>query len=113
MLNGTLNKFNIKEGRVAFEIKKNEIDWKNNQLIKLVKLTQNGNFVLLEKTELNKLKFSYLDIETGTANLEIEINDLSTEQDYIFILSWSVQNKTISLYINGIARGTGEIVPIK
>ena len=113
MLNTNLKQFDIKEGKVAFELKSGEVNWKDSQLIKLVKLTQNGNFISLEKTETNKLKFAYLDIETGKADLETEINDLSVDQDYTFILSWSAQNKTIKLYINGTLRGTAEIIPIE
>lgn len=105
-------KFNIKEGKIAFEIKSGQINWQDGQLHRLVKLTQNGNFISLEKTHENKLKFSYLDVETGRADLELEISDLSTEQDYTFILSWSTQNRVIKLYINGILKREVDIISI-
>ncbi|MCX6717979.1 MAG: hypothetical protein NTY81_00015 [Candidatus Staskawiczbacteria bacterium] len=113
MLNKDLTQFDIKEGRVSFEIKKAQIHWQDSKLSRLVRLTQNGNFILLDKTETNKLKFSYLDIEIGKADLEIETEGLLENQDYLFILSWSAQNRIIRLYINGTLKGTQQIVSIE
>ncbi len=108
----SFKKFDIKEGMVAFEIEKGKVNWQDNQLTNLVKLTQNGNFISLEKTHDNRLKFSYLYIEIGKASLELETSNLSTEQDYTVMLSWNAENRLIKLYINGELKGDANIDPI-
>ena len=108
-----LEQFDTRDGRIVFEIKKGQVVWDDNQSRQLVKLSKNGSFILLAKDANNNLKFSYFDIETGKADLEIETGDLSSEKDYALILSWSAQDKIIKLYMDGKLKGSERIISIE
>jgi hypothetical protein len=113
MVSTDLEQFDTREGRIVFEIKKGQVIWNDNQSRQLVKLSKNGSFILLEKDASNKLRFSYFDIETGKADLEIETGDLSSEKDYALILSWSTPDKIIKLYMDGKLKGSETITSIE
>ena len=93
--------FDITEGRIAFVIKAGQVIWSDNQPKVLVKLSKDANFISLVKDENNQLVFTHFSVEYGQTILSVDAKDLPSNRDLPFILSWSVPNKKIGLYVNG------------
>ncbi len=93
--------FDIKEGRIAFIVRAGQVIWSDNQVKVLVKLSKDANFISLIKDEKNQLVFTHFSIESGQTTLTVDAKNLPSNRDWPFILSWSVPNKKIELYING------------
>ncbi len=93
--------FDITEGRIAFVIKAEQVIWSDNQQKVLVKLSKDANFISLVKDEDNQLVFTHFSVEHGQTILSVDAKNLPINKDLPFILSWSVPNQKIELYING------------
>ena len=93
--------FDITEGRIAFVVKAGQVIWNDNQGKVLVKLVKSPDFISLVKNENNQLVFTHFSVEAGQTVLTVDAKDLPNNRDLPFILSWSVPDKKIVLYING------------
>jgi len=103
------NTFNISEGKVAFTIQPSQVNWTDNQARTLVKLTREANFISLLKNEGNKLIFSHFSVDSGLNTLEIDASEFNREGEYSFILSWSIPENKLEVFVNGELKASGPI----
>jgi len=103
------NTFNISEGKIAFTIRVGQVNWTDNQTRTLVKLTREANFISLLKNESNKLIFSHFSVDSGLSILEVDTSGFSREGEYSFILSWSIPENKLDVFVNGELKASGHI----
>ncbi|MCL4403917.1 hypothetical protein M1432_01020 [Patescibacteria group bacterium] len=103
-----VNRFNIAEGRIAFVIKAGRVQWSSVGDIVIARLAQDANFVSLEKRGA-QLIFTYFSVEAGSASLPVDASTLDAARDHSFLLSWSISEDKIEIFIDGTLRGTQPI----
>jgi hypothetical protein len=93
--------WNIKEGSIAFRVKKEKLDWADGLMHVLLNLSNEAGSLFLEKDSDNKLKFSIVILGKGRTDVEKDVYQLSKNVDHHIAITWSLKNKEICLYIDG------------
>lgn len=94
-------KLNIEEGTISFWIEKNKIQFSDSKIILLIQRSPLNGSLLIVKDNDNKLKFFHVYFGKGRTDVEYDVSDLDPNKSHMIVVTWSVKNKEIIMYIDG------------
>lgn len=95
-------KIDIREGTIEFWMREGKIIWNDNQekLLFNIPVNKTGSIFLI-KDDDNKLKFFHVLIGRGRTDVRIDVSELSNDEPHHIVVTWSLKEKKIALYIDG------------
>ena len=102
-------KLNIREGTVSFWINENKLQFNDNQITRLLQLSPPNGSVFIIKDNDNKMKFFHVYLGKGRTDIEYDVSNLSPNKRHMIVITWSLKNKEIIMYIDGQQATKSEI----
>jgi hypothetical protein len=104
-----MRKINFDQGTISFRIPEGAIDYKDNKFVYLVNYVSSKGFLKIVKDKDNGLKVLYNYRNNGNCQLNSPAQDLDNNDSHTVVVTWSMENREVILYIDGIERAKCEI----
>ncbi len=94
-------RLNLEEGTIEFWARAGKLRWNDGLIQVLINISNEQGSIFIVKDSDNKLKFFHVFLGKGRTDVEIDVSDLSSDEDHHIAATWSVNSKQIALYIDG------------
>lgn len=102
-------KSDINEGTIEFEVNADKINYSNGEVVPLFQISPQGGSIFILKDVDNKIKFFHVYLGKGRTDVEYDVSNLDKNKKHMFVFTWSVKNREIKIYIDGVLKKTAKI----
>ena len=101
MNKGSEMQIDLREGTIEFWVKRGKLRWNDGLIQVLVNISNEQGSIYIVKDSDNKLKFFHVLLGKGRTDVEVDVSDLSSNEQHHIATTWSITKKEIALYIDG------------
>ncbi len=106
----TSNNLSVNEGTISFWTPENKLLFNDSKTTPLLSIDPQGGNIFILKDDDNKLKVFFVILDKGRVDLEYDISTLDPSKKHLIVITWSLKNKELLLYIDGNKASSKEII---
>ena len=104
-----MNNIDFKKGTLSFWVPPGSLDYGDNKFIYLFNYVSEEGHLKIVKNRGNGIEIRYMYNGFGYSKFEVNAEDLNNEERHNIVVTWSISDGLVKLYIDGVERQTSEI----